>query len=519
MKELKKNENFSSLNSINIDQEKETESYKNNNIFMFNNMNNSKNAINKKRSLINYEPTKIQFIQNEPLLKPDNFHEIFSQFNNYEINNNINLNNNNNNKIKVIKIKLNINNSKNILNKNSFNFNENSDSNDYNSSKFDQIRLLEDSGELNNRSNIPSNENKQIEIINIHSNFPHEISMNYNNSKNIDDTIKTFEEENENVNSNSNNFNINNNNQNLNEINLENNKFKNNTFFDIDSISDNKQYSPDGYMKANRNSNEMNNNENFFTFNKNKNQNQESSPYQIPSSFNTQKEIINSNININKDNFLSPMTPGISPLFKNSSFNNNSNNNNNNMIQIQNQTNFQNIGNNSIFEKNPFTDLTPFIQQKEQEFFEIYGKSPQIHNTKNYQMKIINNNINIDTNIDPVKNWRKMAEFLRQRNSMNNNRDYIINSIIKKFKNEDIFNNNIFQSKGLNEELKNSVEQSTKIITNTIVKEILPNSTDNIIDHNIDSSEIDNNNYNWNNVKELPQEIEYNYEPTNLSFI
>ena len=454
IKENKKNEQTYQDN-INLDKLNENESFKYSNNLLFS-TNNTDNLLNNTNILNNYKQTNVHFVQNEPLLKPDNFNDIFNQFNNLEINNNniinINSNKNNNKEIKTITLKLKNNISNNISN---YNFN---DSNDINSSKFEQIKLLEDSTEMNNKFMVPSNDDKQIEIINIQSNFPQENSMNYiNNSKYKDDTIRTIpDEENENIN---NNYNINN--QNINEINIENKMNKNNKILDIETISENNIYSPENY-NINKNPNEID-----ITFNKNKNQNNflpplitnqniESSPFQI-SSFDSKKEKINSiNINPIKDNFLSPNTHEISPILKIITQNSN---------EMQNQTNFHNIENNpSILRKNFFEKITPLIQQKDQEYIEKLGKAPSMPNIKNFQIKI--NKIDNKNNIDAV-----------------------------------------------------SVEHSTKIVANTIIKEI-SNSNDIIDENNIDNNEIEKN-INLNNVKEIPQDTdnEYNYEPTNLSFI
>ena len=253
MKETKKNENISFFTNINIEKDKETESFKNNKNFALA-LNDSKKKSNNKKSLNNYEMTNLHFIQNEPILEPDNFREIFNQFRNYERKNNINSSNHKNNKgIRVITVGLNNKNSKDLLYKNSFNYNENSGSDDINSSKIEQIRILEDSADQNNRSSIPSNENRQIGIINLPSLYQPENSMNYNNnSKIIDDTIKLLgDDDNENIYGN-------NNNQYMNDLCLE-NKIKSNASIDIETLSENRPYSPGPDVYGNRSSNEIKN--------------------------------------------------------------------------------------------------------------------------------------------------------------------------------------------------------------------------------------------------------------------
>ena len=114
-----------------------------------------------------------------------------------------------------------------------------------------------------------------------------------------------------------------------------------------------------------------------------------------------------------------------------------------------------------------------------------------------------------------------MAEFLIKKyknNNFVNNHNDIINLLLKKLKNEEIFDN-INDNNNDNNNFYPS-DLSTKIVTTTEVKP-LSNSNDYILqdDNNIYNNEIKNNN--CHNIKEIPQENEneYNYEPTDLSFV
>ena len=455
-----------------------------------------------------YEITNISFVQNEPILNSDNFHDILNEFKNFEKNNTNNLLNSNGNKNKIITLKINLKDRK-RLKKNIFD-SDSQDTKEINSIKTEQFDLIK---ELNKINKINSNKDKKIETIDIQMNSPDENSFNSNSNLINNITLKTLgNEEDDNLY-----YNF----QNMNNNYLDNNLNKN-TLLDIDNMSENN--SNDQEININNNSNDNINNENFFTFNKNmqnqndfqmpivSKQNIISSPYQL-SSFNSQKEIIFSN-NINNENFLSPINTEISPILKML--------NNKDGINIKNNINNINININNNGENFPFYSknsnfeqiIPPFIKKKEQEYNEKYENTLNINNIKN---------IPINLSKKPQENWKKMTEFLKQKylnnikdqNNINNKKNDIINLLLQQLKN----NNKLNDSNNFN-------QPALQITTTVEVKELF-NSEDNITDddNNINSnnSNINKNinNYRNNNIKIIEQnkEIEYNYEPTNLSFI
>ena len=442
-----------------------------------------------------YKPTNLKFVQNMPIMEPNNFQDIINEYKRNNKKNNINYNE----KDKIITLKLDIKNLQNTMNKsgNIFDSINNQDSGV-------NTELLRDGNDIKNNENIkpPNKELQVIEIINLKNNSPEENSFNNNSNSNFNNTIKLVDNDDE-----DNNYFAY---QNINNI-LD-NKLNKNTILDIDNISENNN---SDNLEINKNSNEVTSNEMFVTFNKNKqnsNQNESQipvitkqtgySPIQI-SSFDSKKDGFSSYTNKNKDNnILSPMNPEISPLLKilNKSDSNEINIKNNfHNINI----NINNNGNNLInFSKTNFESLNSFIQQKDKEFSGQYGMPPYnnsyIKNMKHYSNKRI------------LENWHRMADFLGQ-NNINGEINNIINLLLNKKDKNNIFDINNF----------NPIESSTKIITNIEVKPLY-DSNNNISD---DDNDINNNESNGNriinNVKEIPQdnEKEYSYEPTNLSFI
>ena len=350
----KKKEGITDSKYMNLHKLNLNENYRNSNNIIFstskldNKFSNSQN---------NYKKTNISLIQNEPILNSDNFQDIFNKFKIFESKNNNNFLSTNykNNEIASLKISLKFQNRN--SNKSTYNYNESQDSKDINSSIKEKIELLKDFR--------GSNKEKKIEIINIQKNFPEENSFN-NNSNLINNTIKTFDNEDED--------NMNSYYQNANNIFIDNKENKNATLLDLDNFSENNFNNPE--INISKNANESKNSDIFVTFNKNNQndflkpfpslQNISSSPYKI-SSFDSKKDIIySSNTNKNKYNFIPSMNTEISPIIKML------NNRDSNEIKIKNNFNNINININntgsdlSIFSKNPFDQLNPFIQKKEQ---------------------------------------------------------------------------------------------------------------------------------------------------------
>ena len=460
-----------------------------------------------------YLKTNLDNIKNVPILSGNNFTDVFNDLNNYDKKNKIQSNNNNIESNKIIQLKIKMDNANEIMNNKELNYKKNGNQNNkYNNlNGSSQIEILENvSGNQNNKYIISNHEenDKRIEVLNIQNNLQEDNSMNNNN------TINTFGDDDDK----DKNFNYNN----INNMILEKN-FNKNASIDIDTISENRSNSPEANLNSfnikeikNINAN-TNINDNFHIPFKKQNSYNQFSPMHLPSN-DSKKEIINSN-NINfKDNYSSSDSNVISPILR--VFSNSDSNEIKNKTNISN--NFINNYENNVSSFGNFKDIFPLIQEKENEYLKKFGSPKNIDLGKN--LKIEKNK-----NKYIINKWKKFSNYLKSKNldltdDINTEKNYIINSLLKKLKNDDKNNDNNY-----NALYDNSVEQSeTKIVAYTQVKE-LSNSKDNINEdnniNNINNNQLyggQENNKNWNyNIKEIEHgnENEPNYEGTNINYI
>ena len=398
-----------------------------------------------------------------------------------ELENNLNekINNIKNDLIKVINDKINkmINNKMEIMNK-----------------KYDEFL------ELFNNNKKEQNKEFDNKLMNNNS--------KYNDKNNAINTFEDNDDKNKNYN---NNF--------INNMFLDKNSNKNASIVDIDTISENRSNSPKSNLK-NYNikgikSNNINNNINDNLSIPPKEQNSyRHSPFQLPLK-DSKKEILNSNSNkFNfKENYSSSDPNVISPIIK---INLNSDSNEvKNKINITNDFNNNYEKNISSFGKNSLNDILPLIQKKEKEYLEKFDSPENIRVGKNFKFQNNkNNNIN---------KWKKFANYLKRKNldltnNINIDKIYIINSLLKKFKNNDKTNDNY----------DNYVEKSeSKIIDLTKVEDIFISDINNIdkdniinyINNNLPRQE-SNKNLNYN-LKDIfhGNENEPNYQGTNINYI
>ena len=470
-----------------------------------------------------YLKTNLDSIKNVPILSEDNFVNVLNEYNNYEKKDKTKLYDNNIENNNIIQLKIKIGNVNGIMN----NKEVNKEINDYHNNKYDnlngskQIEIFENCSGNQNNKYIKSNhkENQKHIELNIQNNIQEDNNSMNNNSKIVDNTINTFGDDDDKDKNFNNNY--------INNILIDKYYNKNSSIVDIDTISENRSNSPEANLN-NYNTKEIKN----INFNTNtndnipfKNQNSynQFSPFHLPSN-DSKKEIINSNSNnFNfKDNYSSPDSNVISPIIK--IFSNSDSNEVKNKINITNIFNNNYENNISSFGKNPFKDIMPLIQKKENEYLEKFGSPKNFGGGKNFKIQKNNNNI--------ISKWKKFANYLKKKNldlsnDINIEKNYIINSLIKTFKNDDKNNDNNNYNGGND----NSIEPSeTKIVAYTQVKE-LSNSNDNINeDYNINNNNNNNNqlydrqesNKNLNyNIKEIchGNENEPNYEATDLNYI
>ena len=460
-----------------------------------------------------YLKTNLDNIKNVPILSGDNFTDVFNIYYNYEKKNKIHSNDNNIESNKINQIKIKIDNTNEIMNYKEINY----EKNEYQNNKYNnlngsrQIEILESSsGNQNNKYIISNHEenDKHKETLNIQNNFQEDNSMN---NKNIDNTINTFgddDDKDKNIT--------------LNNMIIDRN-FTKNASIDIDTISENRSNSPEANLnnynikEIKKNNVNTNINENFpIPFNK-QNSYRQFSPLHLPSN-DSKKEIINSNNIKFKDYYSSPDSNVISPILN--IISNSDSNEVKNKFNIANF--FNNNDENNISSSGPLKDILSLIQENENEYSKRVGSPKNISSGKNFLIQKNKNKFIINK-------WKKFANYLKKKNldltdDINTEKNYIINSLLKKFKNDDKNNENNY-----NGGHDNSGEQTeTKIMAYTIVKE-LSNSNDNINEdnkmNNINKNQFyerQENNKNWNyNIKEIfhGNENEPNYEGTNINYI